>query len=257
MLHDLISITIAFFGGFLPSIVWLVFWNEEKRKHEPKNMLALAFIGGMAAVFLSLLFEKIAFTADPNVFFPGNFLQSILGWFKNISVEKSIPLNQLLLVTVFAPFIEEFLKFIMAYISVLRSRYDNEPIDPIIFMITTALGFAAIENMLFLMDPISTNNLHLSIYTGNMRFIGAMLLHTVSSATVGIFIGFNLFDKKIRGTFWTLVGICSAILIHALFNFFMMSSGQNYLIVLEVIWITVIIVLFVLEKIKKIKLEKI
>ncbi len=252
-----IPIIIAFLGGFLPSIVWLIFWNEEKRNPEPKKMILLAFIGGIAAVFLSLFFEKLVFNADPNIFFPGHFLQSILGWLKDIANQKGVALGQLLLITLFAPIIEEVLKFIMAYILVLRSRDDNEPIDPIIYMITTAIGFAAIENMLFLMDPIIKNNLHLSIYTGNMRFIGAMLLHTVSSATIGIFIGFNFFDKKLHKYFWIAVGICSAIIIHAVFNFFMMSSGQNSLIVLEVIWITVIIVLFILERIKMIRLEKI
>lgn len=255
--HILISITIAFFGGFLPSIVWLTFWNEEKRNPEPKSMLALAFVGGIAAVFLSLFFEKIFFNTDPNILFSGHFLQPVLKWFEQIANQKGVSINQLLLVVIFAPFIEETLKFIMAYIMVLRSRNDREAIDPIIYLITTALGFAAIENMLFLMDPIIKNNLYLSIYTGNLRFIGAMLLHTVSSATLGIFIGFNFFDKKMEEYFWTFVGIISAIIIHALFNFFMMSSGSNYLIVLEVIWITVIIVLFILEKIKRIKLEKI
>ena len=257
MLHNLISITIAFFGGFLPSVVWLIFWNHEKKNREPKRALILAFLGGMAAVFLSLLFEKIMYTTNPDKLFSGDMFQSLLGWFKAIASQKNFALNQFLLVTLFAPVIEEVLKFIFAYILVLRSKDDNEPIDPIIFMITTALGFAAIENMLFLIDPITSNNLHLSIYTGNLRFIGAMLLHTVSSATIGIFIGFNFFDKKYEEYFWGFVGLVCAIIIHSVFNFFMMSSGPNYLIVLEVIWIAVIIVLFILEKIKRIRLEKI
>ncbi len=257
MLHDLISITIAFFGGFLPSIVWLIFWNEEKKKAEPTQTLMLAFIGGMAAVFLSLLFEKIAYNADPNAIFSGQMLQSILSWFKSIASQKNVALNQLLLVTLFAPVIEETLKFIFAYILVLRTRDDEEPIDPIIFMITTALGFAAIENMLFLISPITSNNLHLSIYTGDMRFIGAMLLHTISSATIGLFIGFNFFDKKTEKYFWTVIGLVAAILIHSVFNFFMLESGTNYLIVLEIIWVIVIMILFILEKIKRIRLEKI
>lgn len=257
MWHTILSITIAFLGGFLPSIVWLVFWNEEKHNPEPKPMIALAFIGGIAAVFLSLLFERIVFDLDPNVIFSGSFLQSILHWFENIAKEKNTPLDQLLLVSLFAPVIEESLKFIMAYILALRSRDDNEPIDPSIYMITTALGFAAIENMLFLMDPITANNLHLSIYTGDMRFVGAMLLHTVSSATLGLFIGFNFFDRKLAKFFWTFLGLISAIVIHGAFNFFMVNSGQGYLVILEVIWIAVIIVLFMIEKIKRIKLEKI
>ncbi len=40
----------------------------------------------------------------------------------------------------------------MAFILVLRSQDDDEPIDPSIYMITTALGFAAVENVLFLMQ---------------------------------------------------------------------------------------------------------
>ncbi len=84
-----------------------------------------------------------------------------------------------------------------------------------------------------------------------------MLLHTVSSATIGLFIGFNLFDTKINKFFWTLLGILCAIVIHGTFNFFMSTSGQGYLVVFEVIWIAVIIILFILEKIKRIRLEKI
>jgi RsiW-degrading membrane proteinase PrsW (M82 family) len=84
-----------------------------------------------------------------------------------------------------------------------------------------------------------------------------MLLHTVSSATIGLFIGFNFFDKPYEKYFWTVIGLVAAIIIHSVFNFFMMSSGTNSLVVLEVIWIAVIMVLFILEKIKRIRLEKI
>ncbi len=63
------AFVIAFLGGFLPSIVWLIFWNEEKSNREPKKMVFLAFVGGIAAVFLSLLFEKIIFSVDPQCHF--------------------------------------------------------------------------------------------------------------------------------------------------------------------------------------------
>ncbi len=255
--HILTSILYAFLGGILPAIVWLIFWIREDKKHpEPKGMLALAFLGGVAAVFISLFLEKIVFNMNSNFFFPGDFLRSILMWFKDISVQKDIVLNRLLLVTIFAPIIEEVTKFVLAYILVLRSRDDDEPIDPMIYMITTALGFAAMENMFFLIDPISKNNLATSILTGNMRFIGAMLLHTISSATIGIFISFNFFKKRLREDFWALVGIISAIIIHGVFNFFMVGNS-NYFVVLEVIWIVVIILLLAFEKIKSINLEKI
>jgi RsiW-degrading membrane proteinase PrsW (M82 family) len=247
----------AFLGGVIPAIVWLLFWNKEKKDNpEPKRAIILTFLGGMIAVFASLILEKICYSINPDTIFHGVFFQAILTWFKNIATQSNNPLNKILLVIIFAPIIEEILKFITAYILVLRGKDDRDPIDPMIYMITTALGFAAIENMLFLIDPISHGDLITSVLTGNIRFIGAMLLHTVSSATIGIFISFNFFDTWLEKAFWTIVGVISAILIHAFFNFFMVVNS-DYFVVLEVIWIVVIIILLAFEKIKRVRLEKI
>ncbi len=224
MLDNFISIMIAFLAGIIPATVWVIFWNQEDRKNpEPKSMILLAFIGGVVAVFLSLFFEKILFGIDPHTLFSAKFLQPLFELIQNSATAKNIALDRFLLVVVFAPFVEEILKFIMAYILVLRSKDDDEPIDPVIYMITTALGFAAIENMLFLIDPITKNNINMSILTGNMRFIGATLLHTISSATIGIFIGLNFFSKKLKEDFWAIVGLLFAIFIHTMFNFFMID----------------------------------
>ena len=264
--QTLIALFFAFFGGIIPALVWLFFWNQEKRERpEPKTAIFLAFCGGMAAVFISIFLEHYFYNLDPNILFHGSFLQHILSWFQYI-VPTGQTLQFILLTVVFAPIIEELLKFIAAYILVLRGSDDREPIDPMIYMITSALGFAAIENMLFILQalmctsttncPTIANYWTLSAVIGDQRFIGAMLLHTVSSATIGIFLGFNLFDKKLEKAFWIIIGLISAILIHSLFNYFMIVN-TNYFFVLEVIWIVVIIVLLAFEKIKRVRLEKI
>lgn len=256
--HTLISIFYAFLGGFIPAIIWLFFWNEEDRKNpEPKGMIFLAFMSGVLAVFISLYLEKISYNLNLQAVFSSNFLRPVLDWLKNIAGNQNILVNKLLLVVLFAPFIEEFMKLFMAYIFALRTRADDEPIDPMIYMITTALGFAAMENMLFLIDPIMKNNFVFGILTGNMRFIGATLLHTISSAAAGIFISFNFFDKKLAKFGWTVVGLILAVFIHSVFNIFMIGSEQNSFIALEIIWIAVIIVLLAFEKIKRVKMQKI
>ncbi len=255
-LHDLLSLLYAFIGGIIPSLFWLYFWDREDRKNpEPTSMILLAFIGGVIAVFVSLYFEKMAYSLDPNIVLVG-VLKPILIWLKSfVTAEHS--LNQVVLVVIFAPIIEELNKFIMAYLFVLRSKRDDQPIDPMILMITTALGFAAVENALFLIDPITKNHVIMGIISGNMRFIGATLLHTISSATIGIFIGYNLFDKKIFKFNWTVVGIVCAILLHSLFNLLMIGNANNSLLALELIWVLVIILLLIFENIKKRKIERI
>lgn len=255
---NITTLIYAFLGGILPAIVWLVFWlKQDKEKPEPKIMIIIAFIGGIVAVFGSLYVEKICAEIDIKNLLSGDFLKPLLTWLQSVSTEEKIALNRLMVVIFFAPIIEELLKFIMGYFLVLRSKDDDESIDPMIYMITVALGFAAIENMLFLIDPITKGNIAVGVLTGNMRFIGATLLHTISSVIVGMFIGFNFFDKKMSKFGWTITGLICAIITHILFNFFMVGNARESLMALEIIWVAVIIVLLAFEKIKKIKLERI
>ena len=255
---NITTLFFAFLGGMLPAIVWLIFWlREDKEKPEPRPMIIIAFLGGVIAVFGSLYFEKLASLINIKELLSGDFFKSLLMWLQNISSQAGKPLNELTIIIFFAPIIEESLKFIITYFTVLRSKNDDEAIDPMIYMITAALGFAAIENMLFLIDPFTKGQIVTGILTGNMRFIGATLLHTISSVTVGMFIGFNFFNKKMSRFGWTIVGLTCAIITHGLFNFFMVGDAKNSLMALEIIWVTVIIVLLAFEKIKKIKLEKI
>lgn len=251
-------ILLAFISGVIPTLVWLWFWaRQDKKNPEPKSMIALAFIGGMVAVFISLFIEKYLYGLGLKNLFLDSIFESVLPSIENIAKQAGVGIDKILLVVIFAPIIEELSKFIMAYILVLRSKVDDEPIDPMIYLITTALGFAAVENMLFLINPFENKDIVLTIFTGNMRFVGATLLHTISSATIAMFISFNFFKHKIEKFVFTIVGIVSAIFIHGVFNMLMIGDQSNSIIALELIWITVIIILFAFEKIKKIRRENI
>jgi len=254
----LATIFFVFISGVIPALIWLIFWTHEDRENpEPKSMIALAFLGGMVAVFISLFLEKYFYEIGLKNLFESSFLVSTLSWFENIARQTNVNIDKILLVVIFAPIIEELAKFVMAFTLALRSKYDDEPLDPMIYMITTALGFAAIENMFFLIDPVSKHNVVLSIFTGNMRFVGATLLHTISSATIGLFISFNFFNFKSKEIFFGFIGIICSIIIHGAFNFFMIGNQVASFTTLELIWVAVIIVLLAFEKIKKIKEENI
>ncbi len=256
--HLLSTIFFTFLSGIVPAFIWLFFWTHEDRENpEPKSMIALAFVGGMVAVFISLFLEKYFYGFGLKNLLASSFLDNTLPLFENISTQTNINIDKVLLVVLFAPFIEEIAKFIMAYVLVLRSSIDDEPLDPMIYMITTALGFAAVENMLFLINPFDSRDFILSIFTGNMRFVGAMLLHTVSSATIAMFISFHFFDSKIKRLFFTTLGIIVAVIMHGIFNLLMIGGQGSSIFALELIWIIVIIILLAFETIKKIRRENI
>ncbi len=214
---------IAFLAGLVPALFWLWFWlREDKARPEPKALIASAFIAGMLVVPIVLPLQKYAMDR-----FAGDNL--ILVWVM----------------------IEEIIKYSAALIVVLWNKAVDEPIDTIIYMITIALGFSALENALFIFTPLTQGEYMSSFVTGNFRFLGASLLHILASGTVGVFMAFAFYKRDVIKIFWATVGLLVAIVLHALFNFFIMdSSGETILGVFMFVWMGIIVLFLVFEKLK-------
>lgn len=229
---NLQTVIYALMGGVLPSILWLWFWlREDKKNPEPTYAIVIAFFAGVLAVFISIALEKGA--------------QSLI---KSLA----LPFAGVIIMASWA-FIEEISKYLMAWISSLKKPYNDEPIDSLVYMITVALGFAAAENTLFLLDPLTQNQLFESILTGNMRFLGATLLHILASSIVGagLAISFKR-SAKIR-RIALLSSLFFAFLVHFGFNYSISELKIGFISVFAYIWIALIALLILFEKIKRIK----
>lgn len=227
MAHFLEVITYASFGGIVPCLFWLIFWlREDEKKHEPVRLLLACFIAGMIMTFIVFPFQYLATL----LFSEGSFITLTL-W----------------------AFIEEIAKFFVFYFIVMRNPRKHEPIDLVIYMITIALGFAALENTLYLIAPLSQGDALTSVITGNLRFIGATLLHTLASAIIGVFMAFALYKSKRIKEEYALLGVLSAGVLHTMFNFFILDgSGTKTLLVFATIWFLIMALIIVLEKVKTI-----
>jgi len=150
--------------------------------------------------------------------------------------------------------IEETLKYANAHIVALKTRFVDDAMDPIVYMITSALGFAAAENILFLFEPLANGQIHESILTLSARFVGATLLHIIASGLIGIAIGFAFYKSKTTQKAAILLGILSATILHTAFNSFIIKlEAEHKIWVFAVLWTGLIGVILVLEKIKNIK----
>ncbi len=220
--------TIAFLAGLIPALFWLWFWlREDKASPEPKILIATAFIAGMLIVPLVLPLQQFAMHR-----FRGENL--VFVWV----------------------IIEEILKYSAALIVVLWNKAVDEPIDAVIYMITIALGFSAIENAFFIYNPLIDGEYTSSFLTGNFRFLGATLLHVLASGTVGLAMAFSYYESTSHKIISSTVGLFIAIILHALFNFTIMDAdGKTVLGVFMFVWMGVIILFLLFEKIKL--LEKI
>ncbi len=225
----------AFLGGLLPSFIWLYFLLKEDAQHpEPKHIIAIAFITGMAGVFLALPLEKwscIHLALDP-----------LLGC-------ASQHYNPSLLIS--WALIEEVIKYAMAASFILWRRQVDEAPDYVIYMLTVALGFAAAENMLFLVSPLSTGQYATSILTGDLRFLGSSLLHVVASATIGLTFAFSALLRPPARTLAAATGLILAVALHTAFNALIIKQGtSSALTAFFLVWTAAVILFAAFEVLK-------
>jgi protease PrsW len=244
------TLVIVIIGGLLPSLLWLWFWLREDRTNpEPKRIILATFIAGGLSVFAAFYLER-----EATVNFDLSSLENTRVNFAPLwaGIKASLPF----VVLFFGwALIEEFVKYMAALIAAFRNKSFDEPVDAMIYMITAALGFATMENCLFLIKSLNMGMGGFDfLLNGNLRFFGATLLHIFSSAVVGAVIGlsFNLTGwKKVTRIIF---GILIAALLHALFNFFIIiNGGQNIFKVMVILWVLTVAIIILFEKIKKIK----
>lgn len=200
--------------GLLPSLFWLFFFLTEDWDHpEPKKVITYVFLGGGLAallaappeIFLQKLFPEVAFLDGGSLFL--------------------IP---------FA-FIEEFAKFAIVYLLIKKSTYFDERVDAMIYMITAGLGFAALENILNLLNTPFIAEVTL------VRGIGATLLHALASALLG----FYWIRKRL------FFGIIAATLLHAVFNFLVFELRGFEIYASSILFFAAIVVFHDFEILKK------
>jgi RsiW-degrading membrane proteinase PrsW (M82 family) len=214
----------ALFAGILPALLWLWFWLREDNLHpEPRSLVAASFIGGMIVVIVAAVLEK---------------------YIHDVVIDETFRY-----ITWAA--IEEICKFIAVAIIAFPSRNMDEPIDAMIYCITVALGFAALENTLFILSPLHSGDIAKGIVTGNMRFIGATLVHTVCSAMIGFMIGISFYKNTFIKTISLITGVILAIVLHAGFNLSIINETvTNTIKVFSLVWVAVVILIVLFEEIK-------
>lgn len=222
MAETLNPISWAIILGLSPSLIWLVFWRHlVKRGREPMGLVLLCFLLGAASVFLA------------------TFLQGAV---------KDVVTDPTARIAVWAG-IEEVLKFAAFYLVAYKSVYNDDALDPAMYLIAVALGFAALENIFYILKPAASFNVTASLLTGGLRFFGSTLLHAIASCFVGIII--TLTPRAVKA-FGVLIGIASAIFLHSTFNFFILKDDTaSFIQIYGYLWIVAIISHVILEKFRR------
>ncbi len=185
-----------------PCALWLwYFYSRSIYKRPPLRLIAMTFLLGSAATFIAL---------------PLNLLgQSLLlSYFGNNTLTRV-----LVLFFVVGP-VEELCKLFAVAVFAYRHREFDEPLDGVIYSTTAALGFAAIENVIYL----AQNNPFLVLLRGPLSNPGHALFSSLWGLSLSEAKGApNLISQRLpiiaRG--WA-----KAALLHSIFNVLLLASER-------------------------------
>jgi RsiW-degrading membrane proteinase PrsW (M82 family) len=197
--------------GFAPGLYWLwYFYQRDKLEPEPKKLVFIAYFLGILAAGLVI------------------FIHMPFKW------------NYFISAVIAAPILEELAKFLMVWAYLYRNKNFSEPMDGIVYAAAVALGFASIENGLYLFRI----NQQAKFMLSNAILIRALLsvpAHALFSSIWGYALGRYKFDKK-KKRFIVLYGLLLAMLLHAAFNYvclIQIYSSFGLLILTAAMWMLI------------------
>jgi RsiW-degrading membrane proteinase PrsW (M82 family) len=215
------SVIFAVAFSFIVAFLWLRwFRKKDKYEKEPERLITLAFFAGAVATVPSVLLESFLHLRDQgSTIIPANLFLSFL-W---------------------VGIVEEFFKYLAVRLTVYRSKQFNEVMDGMVYMVSAALGFAATENVGYMLG--------FGYSVGFLRAILSYLAHISFSAILGFYMG----KAKIEGKKnWILVGFILAVPLHWLYNSFLVlgtaKTSVGFILLGLMVWVLALILTLVLVK---------
>ena len=187
-------ILISLPAAIIPAWLLMRYFINSDRFPEPEAIIRKTFLYGVAIVIPVLLF------ALP------------ISVFENSPVIKSSAFNA----AVFSAFVtaaipEEFFKFIVLKYYCAKQKEFDEPMDGIVYGVVASLGFATLENILYVIN----GGLGVAI----MRAFTAVPAHAAFGAIMGYYFSKTHFQSK-KVSFLSMALIFPTIL-HGLYDFFL------------------------------------
>ena len=237
--------------GVLPSLIWLFYYLAKDMHPEPKKAILKVFLLGALSTVPVIFFQLwLSESLIQGQYLVALYLPEISGYLVFL-----LPVIKWFFIIAFT---EEFFKYLVVRLSIFNNGVLDEPLDLMLYMVVSALGFAALENMLYLFTPLYGASLStvfsVTVTISFIRFVGATFLHTLCSALIGYFLIKSSFDhtKRLRFTF---IGITLAVLLHGLYDFSIMTLSRpfNLLVPVLIIGVLALFMLYDFDEVRKMK----
>lgn len=206
-----ILILLSILPGLL--IVLYIYWRD-RHHSEPVLYLTLCFLFGMLSTYPAIKMEEFGMrdlgihTHNADVFMTFTFTFLVVA------------------------FSEEFVKFTFLRYYIFPKKEFNEPMDGIVYSVMISMGFATLENILYIV--VRAESTEIAFHIGLIRMITAVPGHAIFAVLMGYFIGLAKHSET-GANFYLVVGLVGAVCLHGFYDFLIFMHQKEYLI-----WFTLI-----------------
>ncbi len=205
--------SILLFIAIIPVTAILLYVYGKDRNKEPTKLLVKLFIFGIVSCFITVAISEV--------------LESIIPLFGYETDELS-GIELFISVFIGIALIEEFSKWLMAYLIGYKSEEFDEVYDSIVYAIFVSLGFAFFENVLYVIY-------NQSLLVGALRGILSVPGHACYALYMGYYLSLaKIFSRKGRKDIEKLYLVLSVIvptILHGIYDYCILSKIEILLLV--------------------------
>ncbi|MEN8208424.1 MAG: PrsW family intramembrane metalloprotease [Candidatus Fermentibacteria bacterium] len=199
-------------ASIIPALLWMIyFYRSDRYAPEPKKLVARTFLVG-ALVGAAMVFSLKEFP----------FHMSILS------------------MSVFvAPITEEIAKFLSVRWTVYNRTEFDEPVDGMVYATAAALGFASVENILYVLNNWASGGAELGVYVLAGRSVLSVPAHALFSSLWGLALGWHKKRKTRKSSMLVVLGLLAGMVLHGLFNYLTganLFGGLVFLALMAIAW---------------------
>ena len=186
-------------SSIAPALLIMFLLYKHDLDKEPIQMLVKAFFGGVLSIFIALaialplgLFESA---------FPSGFMQSFYSAFFGAAIP------------------EEFAKWLIFYWLIKKAPHFDQYYDGILYAIFISMGFALVENILYVMS----GGLSVAI----SRAIFSVPGHMLFAIPMGYYLSISKFEEGKQASNHRILSLVLPMLLHGTFDFILMYADAK------------------------------
>jgi RsiW-degrading membrane proteinase PrsW (M82 family) len=182
-------------------LIAIYIYYRDKYEKEPLGLLVFSLVLGCLVPIPVIVVESFLSNIKPVIF--GEKYKYFEAFYNSFLV---------------AGFTEELFKFLVLFIFIWNNKNFNEKFDGIIYAVFISLGFAGVENVMYVFNYGET--------TGYVRALVSVPAHALFGVTMGFYFGLAKFYVS-RQKILLLKAFIFPILLHGIFDFILMLGDYR------------------------------